>query len=57
MFGQDRSKRYVLTVENGKVKDVFVEPDNTGVNGMHRVIKLSIETMYKCWLTLSSVYG
>ncbi len=33
IFGQDRSKRYAVTVENGKVKDVFIEPDNTGVDG------------------------
>ena len=32
-FGQNRSKRYAVTVENGLVKDVFVEPDNTGVTG------------------------
>ena len=40
MFGQDRSKRYVLTVEDGKVKDVFVEPDNTGVNGMYLCLEI-----------------
>jgi peroxiredoxin 5 len=33
VFGQNRSKRYAVTVENGKVKDVFIEPDNTGVVG------------------------
>jgi peroxiredoxin 5 len=33
VFGQNRSKRYAVTVESGKVKDVFIEPDNTGVNG------------------------
>lgn len=33
IFGQNRSKRYVVTVEDGKVKEVFIEPDNTGVNG------------------------
>ena len=33
IFGQDRSKRYALVVEDGKVKSVHVEPDNTGVNG------------------------
>ncbi|KAJ5297774.1 hypothetical protein PENANT_c012G00797 [Penicillium antarcticum] len=32
IFGNDRSKRYALLVENGKVKEAFVEPDNTGVN-------------------------
>lgn len=34
VFGNQRSKRYALTVENGKVKEAFIEPDNTGVNGM-----------------------
>lgn len=33
VFGHNRSKRYAVTVENGKVKDVFIEPDNTGVVG------------------------
>ncbi|KAJ5505652.1 Redoxin [Penicillium expansum] len=32
IFGNDRSKRYVLLVEDGKVKEAFVEPDNTGLN-------------------------
>ncbi|KAK3657567.1 hypothetical protein LTR56_002342 [Elasticomyces elasticus] len=31
IFGQPRSKRYALVVEDGKVKSVHVEPDNTGV--------------------------
>ncbi|TKA71922.1 hypothetical protein B0A55_07925 [Friedmanniomyces simplex] len=31
IFGQPRSKRYALVVEDGKVKEVHVEPDNTGV--------------------------
>lgn len=34
IFGNNRSKRYALLVENGKVSEAFVEPDNTGVNGM-----------------------
>lgn len=33
IFGGDRSKRYALVVEDGKVKSAHVEPDNTGVNG------------------------
>ena len=33
VFGNDRSKRCALVTENGKVKEVHVEPDNTGVNG------------------------
>ncbi|KAJ5662429.1 Redoxin [Penicillium maclennaniae] len=32
IFGNDRSKRYALLVENGKVKQAFVEPDNIGLN-------------------------
>ncbi|KAA8649791.1 hypothetical protein EYZ11_005381 [Aspergillus tanneri] len=32
LFGNKRSKRYALVVENGKVKEAFVEPDNTGLN-------------------------
>jgi hypothetical protein len=33
IFGNKRSKRYALVVEDGKVKSAFVEPDNTGVDG------------------------
>jgi len=32
IFGGPRSKRYVLEIEDGKVKAVHVEPDNTGLN-------------------------
>ncbi|KAF2152604.1 Redoxin [Myriangium duriaei CBS 260.36] len=32
IFQAARSKRYALVVENGKVKEAHVEPDNTGVN-------------------------
>jgi len=32
IFGGPRSKRYALLVEDGKVKQAFVEPDNTGVD-------------------------
>ncbi|KAH7029307.1 AhpC/TSA family protein [Microdochium trichocladiopsis] len=32
IFGGMRSKRYALVVENGKVKSVHVEPDNTGTD-------------------------
>lgn len=34
IFGNQRSKRYALVIEDGKVKEAHVEPDNTGVNGM-----------------------
>lgn len=33
IFGNQRSKRYALVVEDGKVKEAYVEPDNTGVDG------------------------
>ena len=33
IFGQPRSKRYALVVEDGKVKEAHVEPDNTGMDG------------------------
>lgn len=33
IFGQPRSKRYALLIEDGKVKEAHIEPDNTGVNG------------------------
>ncbi|ROW15644.1 hypothetical protein VPNG_02078 [Cytospora leucostoma] len=32
VFGNHRSKRYALVVEDGKVKSVHVEPDSTGTN-------------------------
>ncbi|KAH8701713.1 AhpC/TSA family protein [Talaromyces proteolyticus] len=32
IFGNQRSKRYALVIENGKVTEAHVEPDNTGVN-------------------------
>jgi 2-Cys peroxiredoxin 5 len=35
IFGGDRSKRYALVIENGAVKEAHVEPDNTGLNGLH----------------------
>jgi len=31
ILGSVRSKRYALLVEDGKVKEAFVEPDNTGL--------------------------
>lgn len=33
VFGSNRSQRYAVVTENGAVKDAYVEPDNTGVNG------------------------
>ncbi|KAF2031054.1 AhpC/TSA family protein [Setomelanomma holmii] len=32
IFGGDRSKRYVLVIEDGAVKEAHVEPDNTGLS-------------------------
>jgi len=32
IFGGPRSKRYALLIEDGKVKEAFVEPDNTGIS-------------------------
>ncbi|OTB01966.1 hypothetical protein M426DRAFT_323052 [Hypoxylon sp. CI-4A] len=32
IFGGARAKRYALVVENGKVKSIHVEPDNTGTD-------------------------
>jgi 2-Cys peroxiredoxin 5 len=34
IFGNQRSKRYAILVEDGKVKEAFIEPDNTGVKGI-----------------------
>lgn len=34
VLGNVRSKRYAITVEDGKVKEVNVEPDNIGHTGM-----------------------
>ncbi|KAI9676899.1 MAG: hypothetical protein M1817_006738 [Caeruleum heppii] len=31
VFGGPRSKRYALVIDDGKVKGIHVEPDNTGV--------------------------
>jgi len=32
IFGGERSKRYALVIEDGKVKEAHVEPDNTGLD-------------------------
>jgi len=32
IFGGMRSKRYALKIEDGKVQEAFVEPDNTGID-------------------------
>ena len=33
LLGTKRSKRYAVITEDGKVKSVHTEPDNTGVDG------------------------
>lgn len=33
VFGNQRSRRYAIIVEDGKAKKIFTEPDYTGVNG------------------------
>ncbi len=33
IFGGPRSKRYAMVIEDGKVKELHVEPDNTGLDG------------------------
>ena len=38
IFGTLRNKRYAVLVEDGKVKKVVVEPDNTGVMGMFSLL-------------------
>ncbi|KAI9840913.1 MAG: Peroxiredoxin-5, mitochondrial [Sclerophora amabilis] len=32
IFGGPRSKRYALVIDDGKVKEIHAEPDNTGVD-------------------------
>ena len=49
MLGTNRSKRYALVVKDGKVTDVNVEPDNTGVSGKNstqRRFDNNNETLY-----------
>ena len=38
IFGNARSKRYALVVENGKVTKAHVEPDNTGLDGKSSIL-------------------
>ncbi|RDW78238.1 redoxin [Coleophoma crateriformis] len=41
IFGGPRSKRYAMVIEDGKVKELHVEPDNTGldVSAAEKVLK------------------
>ncbi len=41
ILGNNRSKRYAILTEDGKVTKVSVEPDNTGITG-----KLTLFTSY-----------
>lgn len=34
MLGTNRSKRYAIVTQDGKVKSVHIEPDNVGAEGM-----------------------
>ena len=54
VFGQNRSKRYAITIENGRVKDVYIEPDNTGVVGKPCNHLLSL-TSILCYCTIRTV--
>lgn len=40
IFGNTRGKRYTLVIEDGKVKQAHVEPDNIGTKG---------ELTHRCW--------
>jgi hypothetical protein len=46
IFGGPRSKRYALELEDGKVKAMHVEPDNTGLDGnaalFHKFVRLML---------------
>ena len=56
IFGNARSKRYALVVENGKVTQAHVEPDNTGLNGMVYIpleLGARARTACKCCIRLT----
>ena len=55
IFGGDRSKRYALIVEDGKVKQAFVEPDNTGLSGELPTFFLFSFSIYLFLLSTSGV--
>jgi 2-Cys peroxiredoxin 5 len=52
IFGGPRSRRYALEVEDGKVKAIHVEPDNTGLDGKHL---LGVEVWFGLLSNLSTV--
>lgn len=35
IFGQNRSKRYAMKTEDGKITELYIEPDNTSVKGKY----------------------
>lgn len=45
IFGNRRSKRFALVIEDGKVKEAHVEPDNTGTSG-----KIATSSGANCFL-------
>jgi hypothetical protein len=56
IFGGPRSKRYALLIEDGKVKEAFVEPDNTGISGKgKRKSRLNYTNRIKCLLPRRSL--
>ncbi|KAL9026110.1 MAG: hypothetical protein Q9196_005176 [Gyalolechia fulgens] len=52
IFGNNRSKRYALVVEDGKVKEAHVEPDNTGVDGRDFPPHLQAANMFRTLIVL-----
>lgn len=45
VLGTDRSRRYAIIVEEGKVKSVAVEEDNTGLTGeLREPVQLNMRT-------------
>ncbi len=49
ILGNNRSKRYAILTEDGKVTKVSVEPDNTGITG-----KLTLSTSYPVVVLMES---
>ena len=49
IFGGPRSKRYALVLEDGKVKSIHSEPDNTGLDGMWPLLSHRSENKLTCF--------
>lgn len=45
LLGTNRSKRYAIVIEGGKVKSVNVEPDNIGHTGMFEALFILVPMM------------